>query len=180
MGIFLSKFHQFFHGCHRHRLSAGHHPVVFPVRCDAPPGWDHPAAPAPAVTGCFTCMVHLDHLGFTSGGEGGVLLWRLHTSFWGSSPWWTGRTLQRSPCYLLGILGCLDPREPSIFLLQGAHFSLLCSPPKQGVKAEKLGPSRTVPLPCPREMEVKVPKRDGKEWRQSGAEQWREWPEQPP
>ena len=25
------------------------------------------------VTGCFTCMVHLDHLGFTSGGEGGVL-----------------------------------------------------------------------------------------------------------
>lgn len=44
----------------------------------------------------------------------------------------------------------------------GCSFSLLLSPPEQGVNSEKLEPSRTVPLSCPREMEVKVQKESPK------------------
>lgn len=38
----------------------------------------------------------------------------------------------------------------------GLRFSLLGSPPEQVGKAEKPGPSSTIPLPCPKEMVVKV------------------------
>ena len=36
------------------------------------------------------------------------------------------------------------------------RFSVLPSPPEQGVIAEKPGPSKTPPCPCPKEVEVKV------------------------
>lgn len=132
----------------------GCQPVVFPVCSDdAPPGWGHPAAPAPALV--------------PPGGRT-FAAWLLHQTEEAVSP--PANCVLPSGVFPLvkwkdsekrPVLSAHNsrmfrhPRTICIFF-PGCRLPLPHAPPEQVVKAVKLGPSRTILLPCPTEMEVKV------------------------
>ena len=161
MGNLISKFRQRFCRWRRHRpLPRGHHAVVFPVHCDdAPPGRDHPAAPAP-VLGRGHRLTHRHRApvasGFSIAPRRRCPLPQTTRFPVGVLPLVNWKDPPKKPVLSARNSGMFGPSRRVYIPPARRGFPVLPSPPEQGVLAEKPGPSRAPPCPCPKEVEVKV------------------------